>query len=170
MQQDTVSVRRARREDFGALSRLIEALADYEKLDRPNADALERLEADGWPEDGAARFTAWIAEDGNSGGKAVGYAITFPTYSSFLALPTLYIEDLFVLPDCRSRGIGRAIMKRLAEEALRTGCGRIEWVVLEWNTDAQRFYDRIGGKQLGDWQYYRMQREEFAGLVGQSGT
>jgi GNAT superfamily N-acetyltransferase len=157
-------VRRAQREDFPTLFGLIEALADFEQLDPPDEAARERLQRDGWPEGaGSPRFSAWLAEQVDTStqqNKAVGYAITFFTYSSFLARPTLYIEDIFVLPDARRQSVGSALMERLIEEAKTTGCGRIEWVVLDWNTGAQQFYQRLGASHLTDWQYYRLLLEQ----------
>src|SRR5262249_13839370 len=133
----SIQVRKAERADFDTLITLVRALADYEKLDPPGADAQNRLLRDGRPENGPARFTAWLAERHDSATgtvSAVGYAITFYTYSSFLARPTLYIEDLFILPDRRRDGAGSAIFQALTAEAKHAGCGRIEWVVLDWNT------------------------------------
>ena len=155
----TIRVRRAARTDFDALITLVRALAEYEQLAPPTEGAQERLIRDGWPEDGPARFTAWLAEEHDPAAcamKAVGYAITFFTYSSFLARPTLYIEDLFILPRCRRVGAGSAIFRTLSAEAKHAGCGRIEWVVLDWNTIAQQFYRKLGAKHMDDWQCYRL--------------
>ncbi len=155
-----VTVRRAQPQDAPTLLRLIAALADYEKLEPPDTEAQERLRRDGWPENGdRPRFTAWLAEVDSSDSapaQAVGYAITFETYSTFLARPTLYIEDIFVLPAHRRQAVGSALMQRLLQAAQESGCGRIEWVVLDWNTDAQQFYQRFGARHLQDWQYYRL--------------
>ncbi len=158
MDSMSISVRRAAREDAPTLLNLIQALADYEQLPGPDAAARERLTAHGWPSEGdAPRFTAWIAERvGPQGVEAVGYAITFETYSTFLARPTLYIEDLFVLPEARSAGVGSALFAGLVAEARARGCGRVDWVVLDWNVSAQRFYQGRGGQHLADWQCYRL--------------
>jgi GNAT superfamily N-acetyltransferase len=155
-------VRRAEQEYAPTLLRLIAALAEFEKLEPPDAEAQERLRRDGWPEDGSRpRFAAWLAEIETAGStQAVGYAITFETYSSFLARPTFYIEDIFVLPAYRRQSVGKALMRRLIQEAWDTGCGRMEWVVLDWNTGAQQFYQRLGAQHLTDWQFYRLRREE----------
>jgi GNAT superfamily N-acetyltransferase len=153
-----IRIRRAERCDASTLMTLIEALAAYEKLDPPTAEAQARLIEDGWPEQGTPRFSSWLAEDCGEAGvvSAIGYAITFFTYSSFLARPTLYIEDIFVLPEHRRDGAGTALFHALTEEARRTGCGRVEWVVLDWNTSAQDFYRKLGAAHLTDWQYYRL--------------
>ena len=154
----TVRIRRADRSDAKTLLRLVCALADYEKLDRPTAEAQTRLMRDGWPSVGEPRFQSWLAEaaDANGAVEAVGYAITFFTYSSFLARRTLYIEDIFILPERRREGIGTALFDALVVEAQAQGCGRMEWVVLDWNTSAQQFYQNLGAAHLEDWQYYRL--------------
>lgn len=156
-----ICVRRAGREDAAALLSLIDALADYEKLDRPDADARARLIHDGFAQN-PPRFRAYLAEQDNV---PVGYAVTFETYSSFLARPTLYVEDIFVLPDARGRGAGSALLRHLAREAVAGDCGRMEWVVLDWNELAQTFYQRRGARHLDDWQYYRLTRDAIEQLA-----
>src|SRR5512146_1226110 len=106
-------VRRARNEDAQAILQLVDALADYEHLPRPNEGARTRLIRDLFSE--RPRLDCYLCE---VDGRAVGYAFIFETYSSFLALPTLYLEDLFVLPDYRGRGVGRALFLHCAREAL----------------------------------------------------
>ncbi len=179
-----VTVRRAEANDAPALFDLIAALAAFEELEPPSVEALARLRRDGWPDDGSApRFAAWLAEttdettatdaaqtqkglpsineNGPSAiGRAAGYAITFETYSSFLALPTLYLEDIFVRVDARRHGVGSALMRHLIAHALERGCGRVEWVVLDWNVNAQTFYQRIGANHLTEWQTYRLTNAE----------
>ena len=154
-----IRVRRAERGDVETLLGLVAALADYEKLDPPSEAARGRLAAHGWPDVGQPRFHAWLAEESGPGPgdyTPVGYAITFFTYSSFLARPTLYIEDIFVLPDRRRGGAGTALFQALTQAAREEGCGRVEWVVLDWNTMAQNFYRKLGAAHLADWQYYRL--------------
>jgi GNAT superfamily N-acetyltransferase len=137
------------------LLELIDALADYERLARPDAQARERLVQDGFSE--SRRFDAYLVE---LAGTAVGYAIVFESYSSFLARPTLFLEDVFVLPEHRRAGVGEAVVRFLAAEALRRGCGRMEWVVLTWNEPAIRFYDRLGAQRLDGWMAYRLTGED----------
>lgn len=162
-----ITIRRAGREDGPVLLALIDALADYEKLDRPDALARERLLADGF-ERTPPRFDAFLAseEDGTS----IGYAIVLEMYSSFLARPTLFIEDIFVLPEARRRGAGSALFRHLARIALQRDCGRMEWVVLEWNTLAQDFYRKRGGEHLREWQPYRLTRPQIERLAGTTET
>ena len=134
-----------------ALLSLVDALADFEKLARPTPAARKRLLRDCCGT--RKRFDAFISF---LDGKAVGYAITFKTYSSFLALPTLYLEDIFILPEYRKRGIGGKLFRHCYRRAKSNHCGRMEWVVLDWNRNAIRFYDRIGATQLDNWLLYRL--------------
>ena len=150
-----VSVRRATHGDIAVFLKLVVALADYEKLEPPDEAARTRLVQD--MSGKRPRFEVYMAE---FEGKPAGYAITLESYSSFLALPTLYVEDLFVLPEYRKKKIGYAIFVTLAKEALRRGCGRMEWTALDWNILATDFYKRAGGKHVKDLQFFRMQLPE----------
>jgi GNAT superfamily N-acetyltransferase len=153
---DAVTVRPATPADGDTWLALVNALADYEKLARPTADAKQRLLNDAFgPE--PHRIHVYIAE---AEGRAVAYAITCETYSSFLALPTLYLEDIFVLPEARRHGVGRTMFRYLAGEALRRGCGRMEWVVLDWNQLAIDFYDKLGARHMKEWYTYRLTDEQ----------
>jgi GNAT superfamily N-acetyltransferase len=144
-------VRRAVPSDAQAILTLVDALADYEKLDRPAPEARERLVRDLF---GATpRVECWLVF---LDGYPVGYAFTFETYSSFLALPTLYLEDLFILEEHRGRKAGYALFQHVLEDAKRRGCGRMEWSVLDWNQLAMDFYDRLGGKWMKEWRLYRI--------------
>jgi len=151
-----VTIRHTRPDDADTLLTLIDALADYEKLERPTAEARQRLKHDAF-EHTPARFWAVIAE---YDGKPVGYSLFFETYSSFLAQPTLYVEDIFVLPEARQHGVGEAIFRYLAGEALRRECGRMEWSCLNWNQLAIGFYEKRGARHLDDWRMYRLTGNE----------
>lgn len=152
---ERTSIRPLTPSDADAFLNLVDALADYEKLDRPTADARRRLLRDALgPE---PRIWVYLLE---LDGGAVGYVITCETYSSFLALPTLYLEDLFVLPDARRHGLGSLAFRFLAAEALRRGCGRLEWVVLDWNQLAVDFYDKLGARRMTEWYTYRLTAEQ----------
>ncbi|MEX2582887.1 MAG: GNAT family N-acetyltransferase [Gemmatimonadota bacterium] len=155
-----ITIRAARPDDAAIFLELIDALADYEKLERPGADARQRLLRDGFGE--SRRFTAYLAELDR---RVVGYAITFHTYSSFLARPTLFLEDLFVLPDARKNDVGTAFFRFLAAEALRQECGRMEWVVLDWNQLAIDFYDALGARQMSEWLPYRLNQEQLVRIA-----
>lgn len=150
-----VTVRRVRPGDGDSFLGLIAALAEYEHLPAPDEQARERLLADAFSE--RPRFEAYLAE---CDGKAVGYTIVFETYSSFLALPTLYLEDIFVLPEYRKRAVGRTLFHAMTALARERGCGRMDWVVLDWNEPAHRFYRNIGAKRLKQWELYRLTREQ----------
>jgi GNAT superfamily N-acetyltransferase len=139
-----VTIRAAEARDLPSVVSLVRALAEFEKLDGPDDAAARRL-ADDFA---AARYSLFVAE---AGGRVIGYALYFFTYSTFLAKPSLYLEDLFVHPDARGRGIGERFMRALAAEAARRGCGRFEWTVLDWNVDAQKFYRRLGAEVLSTW-------------------
>lgn len=155
-----VEIVAAEARDGDTLLGLIDALADYEHLPRPDPDARRRLIADAF---GARpRFEAYLARVEDA---AVGYAIVFETYSTFLARPTLYLEDLFVLEAHRSRGAGRALFLRCVREALRRGCGRMEWSVLDWNALALGFYERLGARRLAEWQPFRLLRSDMEGML-----
>jgi GNAT superfamily N-acetyltransferase len=154
-------IKRVTPETFDLFFNLIIALADFEKLPPPDAAARERLRHDAFKN--APRFEAYLAFKNNA---AVGYCIIFETYSSFLAKPTLYLEDLFVLPEYRGQKIAFEIIKFLAAEALKRGCGRMEWVVLDWNQNAIDFYEKLGAKRQREWFSYRMTEEELRGLGG----
>lgn len=150
-----INVRPLAPDDKEVLSELLFALADYEKLDRPTPDALDRIFHDALTE--PARINIFLGE---SDGKPVGYLIVLETYSSFLAKPTLYIEDVFVLEEYRSIGLGSMLFEKARQEAKLRGCGRLEWQVLTWNQLAIDFYERKGAARMTDWATYRMTADQ----------
>ena len=152
---NALSVRRATPADAAPLLSLIRALADYEKLDPPDGAAQQRLIRDICGDQ--PRLDAFLAE---IDGAPIGYALVFETYSSFLALPTLYLEDLFVLPAFRGRKAGSALFRLVIAEARRRGCGRMQWAALTWNKLAHDFYRRYGASPLEEWQTWRLTREQ----------
>jgi GNAT superfamily N-acetyltransferase len=153
-------VRRATAADAPALLSLVDALAGYEKLPPPDAAAKHRLIADMTRDH--PRIEGFLAE---VGGTAAGYAFVLETYSSFLALPTLYLEDLFVLPAFRKQKVGIALFRAMVAEAHRRGCGRMEWTVLDWNQIALDFYRRVGARHMQEWQLYRLVREDMERIL-----
>jgi GNAT superfamily N-acetyltransferase len=137
---------------FNEFIDLIQALADYERLPRPDAAAIERLRDDALGPQ--PRFEAALAI--NSTGRAVGYATWFHTYSTFLARPTMFLEDLFVRDDARESGAGSKLFEHVRALGAERGCGRMEWQVLDWNTLAREFYNRRQATWMKDWLLYRI--------------
>lgn len=150
-----ITLRRAVRSDAPALLRLIVALAEYEKLPPPDAEAQARLIEHGFGDQ--PRFEVWLAFVAGGPGP-VGYAFLVETYSSFLARTTLYLEDLFVVPEHRGKGAGRSLLRQCVQLAHERGCGRMEWTCLDWNESAQCVYEGMGAKRMQDWWLYRMTR------------
>jgi GNAT superfamily N-acetyltransferase len=141
-----------REERFDDFVGLIRALADYERLPPPDPAAIQRLREHSL---GARpRFEAALAIDDARG--AVGYAVWFETYSTFLARPTMYLEDLFVLESARGSGAGSMLFDHVRALGEQRGCGRMDWNVLDWNTLARDFYHRRGAQWLKDWLLYRI--------------
>jgi GNAT superfamily N-acetyltransferase len=154
-----IEVRKILPEDAPTLLNLIDALADYEKLDPPSPEAKARLIRDLFSEH--PRVESYLAF---VDGKAAGYSFIFETYSTFLALPTLYLEDLFVLLEYRSQKVGTALFRAMVREAHARGCGRMEWSVLDWNQLAIDFYERHGAKRMREWLPYRLTRADMGKL------
>lgn len=162
MTTSAISIRRAARDDGPGLIKLIIALAQFEKLTPPDGEAQRRLLDHGFGE--RPRFETWLAFCPEVR-EPVGYALVFETYSSFLARPTLYLEDIFVLPEHRGGGIGSALLRHCIRLARERDCGRIEWTCLDWNTKAQSFYDALGARKLSEWYLYRLTRESIDRLA-----
>jgi GNAT superfamily N-acetyltransferase len=153
-------IRPAQRADAAEIARLIRALAEYEKLADQAVGTPQLIEAQLFGARPAAE--AFMA---SRGGRAVGFALFFTTFSTFLCKPGLYLEDLFVEPEHRGAGIGRALLKRLAALAVERSCGRFEWRVLDWNTPSIRFYESLGATLMPEWQLVRMTAPEFTRLA-----
>jgi GNAT superfamily N-acetyltransferase len=141
------------------ISHLIRELAKFEKLEDRVVltDELLRIGLFG-PRPYAE---AVIAEEG---GRPIGFALFFHTFSTFLARPGLYLEDLFVLEEHRGHGVGRALLAHLGRLAVERECGRLEWAVLNWNQEAIRFYERLGAKPNSEWTVYRLSGEALSAL------
>src|ERR1700674_3168782 len=154
------SIRPAVAADTPEILRLIRGLAEYEKLAHMavGTDALMREALFG------ARpcAEALVVERGE---RAIGFAIYFTTFSTFLCKPGLYLEDLFVEPEHRGLGIGKALLRRLAALAVERGCGRFEWRVLDWNEPSIRFYESLGAKLMPEWILVRMTEQSLALLA-----
>ena len=146
MASGALVIRRGTERDVPTILTLIRGLAEYERLAHEVEATTARVRAHGF---GRRRYFETIIC--RRGGKPVGFALYFFTYSTFLARPTLYLEDLFVLPDDRGTGAGKALLRALARIAVRRGCGRLEWAVLDWNRPAIGFYKRLGAKLRRQW-------------------
>jgi GNAT superfamily N-acetyltransferase len=139
--------------DVPALHALIRALARYEKLEHAHVGTAESL---GDHLFGERRYCEALVAESGPGGPIVGFALFFHNYSTFLAQPGMYLEDLFVQPDERRRGHGRDLLAAVARIAVERGCGRFEWSVLHWNEPAIRFYRSLGATPLDDWGLFRI--------------
>jgi GNAT superfamily N-acetyltransferase len=147
----TISIRPAVEADTGTILSFIRALADYERLTVSaiaTEEALRRHLFGPHP----------VAETliGSLGRSPVGFALFFQSFSTFLAKPGIYLEDLFVIPAARGKGVGRALLCEVARIAAARDCGRLEWAVLTWNDPAIGFYKKLGAVPLDDWKTYRM--------------
>lgn len=143
----TTEIRRATRADMPAILELLRELATFEDLAPPDGAGYARL-----MQDLGRRFDAFVAVDE---GKTVAYAIVYETYSSFAAKPALWLEDVYVTPSARRKGVGRAILEEVKREAKRRGCVRVAWAVLDWNTDAQKMYEALGASRK-PWLWYEV--------------
>ncbi len=168
---DRPILRSAEPEDADALFGLIKALADYEKLSHEVTGDAASLAAHlgdkktetSWPE--RPIVEAILVE---VDGRAVGFALFFTNYSTFLTKPGIYLEDLFVLPAYRGMGLGKLLLARLARLALERDCGRLEWSVLDWNEPAIAFYQHMGATILSEWRICRVDGDAIAHLAAQS--
>jgi GNAT superfamily N-acetyltransferase len=150
----TVLIRPAEPADVPVIADLIRGLARFEKLDDDVTLTEELLTAGLFgPRPYAESILAEVE------GHPAGFALFFHNFSTFLARPGLYLEDLFVLPEHRGLGIGRALLAHLARLAVERGCGRLEWSVLDWNAEAITFYERLGARANSEWTTYRVSGE-----------
>ena len=145
------SIQPARPTDVDVLHALIRGLAEYEKLATQVVGTAQDLQRELFSE--RPVIEAVIAWDDES---ALGFALYFHNYSTFLARRGLYLEDLFVVPEARGRGIGKALIRHCARIAVERRCGRFEWAVLDWNRPAIEFYQSIGATMLPDWRICRI--------------
>ncbi len=157
-------IRRATKEDADAFLRLVQELADFERLEPPDATAGQRLVEAAFGDE--PRIEVHLAEADAADG-VVGYAIVLETFSSFLARPTLYLEDIYLRPEHRGTGLGDAFLRYLARRALDADCGRIEGIVLGWNERARAFYKRHGVQEMDDWVFFRFDQQALQSLVSE---
>ena len=146
------TLRAAEKRDLTAIVGLIGELADFEKLTHLLQVTPDKLAPHLFGPKPVAE--CWVAE--LAGGEIVAFALTFTNFSTFLARPGLYLEDLYVRPAHRSAGIGKHLLEHLARVAVERGYGRFEWSVLDWNVNAIRFYEKMGATVMPDWRICRV--------------
>ena len=154
------TLRDARPDDAADIARLVQALAAYERLSSEAVATADDFRVHLFGP--ASRARAMLAE---RGGRIVGLAIWFFSFNTFTCRPGLYLEDLFVEPEHRGAGIGRAFFRSLAAQAVAHGCSRMEWSVLDWNENALRFYRSLGAIGMDEWTVQRLQAGELAALA-----
>ena len=159
----TIRIAPATETDVPLILRLIRALGEYEQLSHQVVATEAALRDSLFGERPAAEVVIAHVDD-----VPVGFALWFHNYSTFLARPGLYLEDLFVLPEWRGHGIGRRLLTHLASVAVERGCGRMEWAVLDWNESAIGFYRKLGATLLEDWRICRLTGETLTALGGKT--
>ena len=159
----TLSIRTATHADIGLIAQFIRALADYEKLLHEvrfdEAVLAEKLF-------GVRPYAEVLI--GEIDGTAQGFALFFHNFSTFEGRPGIYLEDLFVRPDARGSGLGKALLGKLAALAVERDCARLEWSVLDWNTPAIDFYKALGARPMDEWTVYRVDGDALTGLAAHS--
>ena len=148
--------------DVPVILNLIKGLAEYEKLSHEVVATETSLRESLF---GARRVAEVLL--GFADAEPAGFAVFFHNYSTFLGRPGLYLEDLFVLPQWRRRGLGTRLLGRVAREAVARNCGRLEWSVLDWNEPAIRFYKKLGARAMDEWTVFRVTGEALMRLAGE---
>jgi GNAT superfamily N-acetyltransferase len=149
--------------DVPVILRLINGLAEYEKLSHEVVATEAGLRESLF---GARRVTEVLI--GYAGNEPVGFAVFFHNYSTFLGRAGIYLEDLFVLPQWRRRGLGSQLLRRIAQTAVERGCGRLEWSVLDWNEPAINFYKKLGARAMDEWTVYRVTGDALKNLAAKA--
>ena len=157
-------IRPATPHDVDLLLRFIHELADFERLGHQVQATTEQLKESLFGNPQAPECEAIIAFKGD---EALGFALFFHNYSTFLTRKGLYLEDLYVTPNARGQGVGLALLRFLAQIALKRNCGRLEWSVLDWNEQAIKFYQGLGAKGMTDWNVFRLDGNALVQLAGQ---
>ena len=156
------TIRPATEADVPLILALIRELAEFERLAHEVVAEPEQLRAALFGPTPAAEVLLGFTHDG----VPAGFALFFQNFSTFLARPGIYLEDLFVRPEFRRAGLGRALITRIASLAVARGCGRFEWAVLDWNENAIGFYRQLGARVLDDWRICRVTSEALQALGG----
>ncbi|MFO7852953.1 MAG: N-acetyltransferase family protein [Bacteroidota bacterium] len=157
-----ISYRKADKKDVPLIHRFIRELAKYEKLEHEVLATNELLEESLFGEHPYAEVVLAEAD-----GKEAGFVLFFHNYSTFLAKPGIYIEDLYVRPQYRGKGLGKGLLSYIASLAVERGCGRVEWWVLNWNP-ARKFYDSLGAEAMNEWVVYRLTGDKLHELAAKT--
>ncbi|HLF19788.1 MAG TPA: GNAT family N-acetyltransferase [Bacteroidota bacterium] len=160
MPSSHVHIEPATEKDLSLILSFIKGLAEYERLADKVVATEEILKESLF---GRRRYAEVLIARYN--GEPAGFALFFHNYSTFLARPGIYLEDLFVVPDMRGKGIGRALLVRLSKLSIELNCGRLEWSVLDWNELAINFYKKVGAVPLSDWTVFRLTGEALEKLA-----
>ena len=163
MKNSELQISRASAEDLGTILSLIRELAEYERAPNDVVTTEAGLREVLFGDEPSAHVLIARENDG-----AVGFAVYFFNFSTWLGRPGLYLEDLFVRPAVRGKGYGRALLVELAKVAAARGCGRMEWSVLDWNEPAIEFYKKLGAKSMDEWTVFRLTGEKIALLAGEA--
>ena len=155
------SIHPATRADAPAIHALVRELAVYEKLERLMISTPADFERELF--DAGSVIEAIVAKENDV---AIGFALFFHNFSTFLGRKGLYLEDLYVKPECRGKGYGKALLVRLAQIAVERKCGRFEWSVLDWNTPSIKFYEAMGATVMPEWRIVRATGDALVGLAG----
>ena len=154
-------IRKATVADCSTILQFIVTLAKYEKLEDEVVATEEKLRQSLFEGKSYAEVILGFESD-----KAVGFALFFHNYSTFLAKPGIYLEDLFVAPECRGKGYGKAFLQTLAQYAVERDCGRLEWSVLDWNKPSIDFYLGMGAKAMDEWTTFRLTGDALKKVAG----
>jgi len=156
----TLEIREANESDVPQIQKFIRDLANYEKLEHLVVATEAQLRETLF---GSSPYAEVIIAEED--GAPAGFALFFHNYSTFLAQPGIYLEDLFVKPEYRGRGYGKALLARLAQIARERNCGRIEWAVLDWNEPSIAFYKSLGARRMDEWHTFRLTGDELESLA-----
>ncbi len=165
MKHERVEIRPAAEADVPLILQLIRELAEYERAPGDVVATEEGLRGVLFGQRPSAEVLLAMV-----GHEPVGFAVFFHNFSTWLGRPGLYLEDLFVRPDQRGHGYGRALLEHLARIAQERGCGRMEWAVLDWNEPAIQFYRKLGARPMDEWTVFRLTESEIAQLAGTGGS
>ena len=157
---EVIGIRRAIIDDVPLLLRLIRELAEYEKLSHAATGTEELLRRHLFGQRPAAE-----AVIGSINGRPLGFALYFQSFSTFLCKPGIYLEDIYVRPEARGKGLGKALLRAVAQVAVERDCGRLEWSALDWNEPAIGFYRKLGATPMSDWTTYRVMGDVLKALA-----